>query len=209
MNPDDLRAAVAIAMVMIGVGIAAVLMRRYGRKLLEKLGPAFDFGTCRRVGLFGLFGLGVEGLYRGFTCRYSIEPASQHNPGGASLRLAVNGSGRWSAEVAGAGTRLMVRMGVLKDLESGDPDLDQRLRLTADDENGLRSLFGADHVRAAFRVVLATENFARVRCRADRMEVRWSPRDRRLDEDGEVVRSRLEAVAGLAAACGYAPRMDS
>jgi len=209
MNPDNLRAAVAIAIVMIGVGIAVVLMRRYGRKLLEKLGPAFEFGTCRRVGIFGLFGLGVEGLSRGFTCRYSIQPASQHNPGGASLCLMVNGGATWSAETSGAGSRLMVKMGVLQDLEIGDPELDPGLRFTAEDEGGLRSLFGTEQVRTAFRMVLETENFKRVLCRADRLEVRWSPRDRRLDEDVAVVQSRLENVTGLAAACGYLPRMDS
>jgi len=204
MNHDDLFAALAIAAVLIGVAIAAVLMRRYGRRLLEKLSPAFDFGTCRRVGLFVF---AAEGLYRGFTCRYSIEPASQYNPGGASLRLAVNATGRWSAEVVGVGTRLMVSAGILQNLEIGDPDLDQRLRFTADDESGLRSLFGAEHVRTALREVVTTENFARVRCRADRMEARWSPRDRRLDEDLENLRRRLEATENLAVACGCVPRM--
>ncbi len=206
MNPDDLFAAIAIAMVLIGVTVAVVVMRRVGRRRFDLLAPAFDFGTCRMVGPFGL---AVEGLYRGFSCRYTIQPASQNNPGGASLRLAVTGAGRWSAEVAGTGSRLLVTMGFLKDLEIGDPDLDLRLRFTAEDESGLRSLFGADHVRKAFRGVVETENIAGVRCRADRLETRWSPRDRRLDEDGEVVRNRLEAVAGLAAACGYVPRMDS
>ncbi len=136
-------------------------------------------------------------------------PASQNNPGGASLRLAVTGAGTWSADLAGAGSRLMVKMGFLEDLEIGDPDLDLRLRFTAEDESGLRSLFGADQVRTSFRGVLETDNLVRVRCRADRLEARWSPRDRRLDEDASVVRSRLEAVTGLAAACGYVPRMET
>ena len=206
MNPDDLFAAIAIAVVLIGVTVAVVLMRRHGRKLLDELAPVFDFGTSRKVGPFGLV---VEGLSRGFTCRYSLQPASQHNPGGAALRLMINGTGTWSAETVGAGARLMVKMGVLQDLEIGDPELDPRLRFAAEDESGLRSLFGTDHVRTAFRGVFETENFAGVRCRADRLEARWSPRDRTLDEDETVVRNRVEAVTGLAAACGYVPRMDS
>lgn len=206
MNPDDLFAAVAIAVVLCGVTIAAVVMRRHGRKLRDELAPAFDFGTCHKVGPFGLV---VEGLSRGFTCRYSIQPASQHNPGGASLRLMVNGGATWTAETAGAGSRLLVKMGVLQDLEIGDPEIDPKLRFTAEDEGGLRSLFGTEQVRTAFRMVLETENFKRVLCRADRLEARWSPRDRRLDEDVAVVQSRLENVTGLAAACGYVPRMDS
>ncbi len=206
MNPDDLFAAIAISVVLIGVSVAIVMMRRVGRNRFDRLAPAFEFGTCRKVGPFGL---AVEGLHRGFTCRYTIQPASQNNPGGASLRLAVNGGGTWSADLAGAGSRWLVKMGFLGDLEIGDSDLDLRLRFTAEDESGLRSLFGADQVRSMFRVVVETENFVRVRCRADRLEARWSPRDRSLDEDGEVLRRRLEAVSGLATACGYAPRMDS
>jgi hypothetical protein len=206
MTPDDLFAAVAIAVVLIGVIIAVVMIRRVGRNRFIRLAPAFDFGTCEKVGPFGTT---VAGLYRGFACRYTIHPASQHNPGGASLRLAVNGAGTWSADVAGAGSRLLVNVGLLQDLEIGDLDLDQRLRFTADDESGLRSLFGTDHVRTAFREVLATENFSGVRCRTDRLEARWSPRDRRLDEDAETLRRRLETVAGLAAACGFVPRMPS
>jgi hypothetical protein len=206
MSSDDLFAAIAIAVVLCGVGIAAAVMRHHGRRRLEELAPAFEFGTCRKIGPFGL---AVEGLYRGFTCRYTIHPASQHNPGGASLRLAVTGAGTWSADVAGSGSRLMVKMGFLQDLEIGDPELDLRLRFTAEDESGLRSLFGTDHVRTAFRGALETENLAGVRCRADRLEARWSPRDRRLDEDELVLRRRLEAVTDLAAACGYVPRMDS
>jgi hypothetical protein len=206
MTTDDLFAAVGIAVVLIGLAVAVAVMRRVGRKRFIRLAPAFDFGTCKQVGPFGMT---VAGLYGGFTCRYTIHPASQHNPGGASLRLGVTGAGRWSADVAGAGSRLLVKVGVLQDLEIGDPDLDLRLRFTADDESGLRSLFGADHVRTAIQGVLATENFAGVRCRTDRLETRWSPRDRHLDEDGETLRKRLEVVAGLAAACGYVPRMDS
>jgi hypothetical protein len=206
MTPDDLFAAIAVAVVLIGVAIAVVMIRRVGRKRFIRLAPAFDFGTCRMVGPFGTV---VAGLYRGFTCRYTIHPASQHSPGGASLRIGVNGAGKWSADVAGAGSRLLVTVGLLQDLEIGDPDLDQRMRFTADDESGLRSLFGTDHVRTAFRGVLATEKFSGIRCRSDRLEARWSPRDRRLDEDGETLRSRLEAAAGLAAACGYMPRMAS
>ncbi len=206
MNPDDLVAGIAVAAVMIGVTIAVVMMRRVGRERLIRLAPAFEFGTCKKVGPFGMT---VEGLYGGFTCRYTIHPASQNNPGGASLRIAVTGAGSWSAESAGAGSRLLVKVGVLEDLEIGDPDLDQRIRFTADDGSGLRSLFGADHVRTAFRAVLATENFAKVQCRPDRLETRWRPRDRRLDEDGDVLRERLEAVTGLATACGCVPRMAS
>ena len=189
MTDDDLFAILAIAAVLTAVGIAVVVMRRNGVKRFETLAPAFDFGSSRKIGLFGMT---VEGLYHGYSCRYTIQPASQYSPGGASLRLAVSAAGSWSAEVANAGSRLMVKMGVLKDLEVGDPDLDLRLRFTADDDGSLRTLFGVAGVRTALREVLAIENFASARLGKNGLEVRWSPRERRLDEDVDILRRRLE-----------------
>lgn len=202
MTADDLFAAAAVAVVLIGVAVAVTLARRSGRKRFESLAPAFDFGTARKVGFFGLT---VAGLHNGYSCRYTIQPASQHNPGGATLRVDVSAAGRWSAEVANFGSRLMVKMGLIRDLDVGDPDLDTRLRFSADDEGSLRTLFGVDDVRRAVRSVMATENFAGVGLGKQGLAVSWSPRDRRLDEDAETVRQRLEAARGLASACGYPP----
>ncbi len=204
MTADDLFATLAVAMVLTGVGVAAVFIRKSGQRRFERLAPAFDFGTSRKVGLFGMT---IAGLCNGYTCRYTIQPASQHNPGGASLRLAVSATGRWSAELANAGSRLMVKIGVLQDLDIGDPELDHSLRLTADDEGLLRSLFGVEGVRRAVRDVLATENFASARLGKRGLELRWSPRDRRLDEEAEILGRRLELAGNLASACGYPPRL--
>ena len=93
-------------------------VRHHGRKRAERLAPAFELGTSRRVGPLGTV---VEGLYRGYHCRYTIQNASQYNPGGASLRLALTGPHRWTAELTDTGGRLMVKLGIFKDLEIGDP----------------------------------------------------------------------------------------
>jgi len=204
MSADDLFALVAVAVVLTAVGVAAVLLRRSGQKRFERLAPAFDFGTSRKVGFFGTK---IEGLYGGYPCRYTIQPASQHNPGGAVLRFSVSAADRWSAEVATAGSRFMVKMGILKDLEIGDPEFDHKLRFSADDEGALRSLFAVDAVRGAFRVLQATENFAGLGLQPNRLDARWSPRAARLDEDAEILRQRLEATAGLVTASGYPPQM--
>ena len=123
------------------------------------------------------------------------------------MRFSVDVGDRWSAEMATTGSRFMVKMGILGDLEIGDPDLDSRMRFSADDEDALRSLFALDAVRDAFRAVQATENFAAVRLQPHRLEVRWSPRTARLDEDAEILRHRLEAAANLVKGSGYPPKM--
>lgn len=204
MTFDDLFAAVAVAIVLAGVTVAVVLLRRSARKRHEQLSPAFELGTSRMVGPFGMT---LEGLYRGYTCRYTLQPASQNNPGGATVRIYVTGAPRWSAELTTAGTKLMVRMGLMKDLVIGDPDLDSSLRFAADDESVLRSTFAIEAVRTAFRTVIETLNFAGVRSSADRVEVRWVPRQRDLDENVEVLRHRLEVAVNLVAGCGYPPRL--
>jgi len=206
MTNDDLFAIFAVVAVLAAVGVAVAMLRRSGQKRFETLAPAFDFGTSRRVGLFGTT---VEGIWHGYFCRYTIQPASQHSPGGALLRLAVSAAGRWSAERATAGSRFMVQAGILRDQEIGDPDLDLQLRFTADDPGLLRSIFGIEGVRTAIRNVLETENFAVARLGKRGLEVRWSPRDRRLDEDVDILRRRLEVAVDLASACGYPPRLGT
>jgi hypothetical protein len=204
VSPDDLFAAVAVAVVLAGVAVAIAVLRSSGRKRHEKLAPAFELGTSRLVGPFGMT---LEGLYRGYTCRYTLQPASQNNPGGASLRVQVAGADRWSAEVVTAGSKLMVRMGLMQDLTIGDPDLDQRLRFAAGDESVLRSTFALESVRTAFHAAAGTPNFAGVRTTDDRVEVKWAPRQPDLDEDVEVLRHRLGVAVDLVVSCGYPPRM--
>lgn len=204
MTHDDLFATLAVAAVLTAVGVAAALLKKSGRKRFENLAPAFDFGTSRKIGFFAT---AVEGLFNGYSCRYTIHPASQHSPGGASLRVAVHAPGEWSAELANTGSRLMVKIGLLRDLKVGDPELDLRLRFTADDAGSLHRLFGIEGVRTAIREVLATENFAGARLRKGGLEVRWSPRNPRLDEDADVLRRRLKAAAKITSACGYPPSL--
>ena len=185
-----------------GLFALAVFLRRSGRKRAERLGPAFELGTSRGVGFFGT---AIEGLYRGYHCRYSIQHASQYNPGGASLRLALTAPHQWMAEVADVSARLMVRLGVFKDLEVGDHELDGRLRFSAAEDGSLRSLFGTGAVRAAMHELVAGQNFSSLRIREDRADLKWAPRADRLDEDPEVLRARLEAATALFEACSYPP----
>lgn len=202
MNPDLGIAAVVAVVVVAGLAAALLMVSRLGRQRYERLAPAFELGTCRAVGLLGT---AVEGLYRGYTCRYMIQHASQYNPGGASLRLAAGCPFAWSAHVADAGSRLMVKAGLLQDIRVADGAFGDRLRFATRDEASLRSLLGTEEVRSALERLLASPNFESVRARDDRLEARWAPRAPQLDDDPEVLRLRLDAIADLAAASGCSP----
>ena len=99
----------------------------------------------------------------------------------------------------------MAKLGLLKDFEIGDRELDEHFRFAADEEGYLRSIFGVEAVRDAMHVLAASENFESVHVRPERVDVKWSPRMPRLDEDPETLRTRLEFVTTLMVACGYPP----
>ncbi|MEJ2582520.1 MAG: hypothetical protein P8127_12935, partial [Acidobacteriota bacterium] len=60
-------------------------------------------------------------------------------------------------------------------------------------------------VREALRALTMSENFESVHVHPDRIDIRWSPRVRRLDENPDALRTRLELVTTLLTACGYPP----
>jgi hypothetical protein len=197
--------------IMIAVGVAAAVaiiafIRRRGQRLHDRLGPAFELGTSKPLRLFGA---GIEGLYRGYSSQYVIQYASQHDRGGAGLRCDATSAITWSAERPRPGTRLLVTIGVLKDIETGDPELDQNFRFTSSDGGSLRSLVAIDSVRRALLQLGASENFESVRVRADRVDFKWSPRAAALDEDSDTLGRRLHAAIELMVACGLPPRLHA
>ncbi len=202
MLEDPVIAALLVAALAAVALVAVAAYRRASRRRLEALAAAFDMGTTRVVGLFGT---GIEGLSHGYHCRYGIEHASQYNPGGATLRVRASSPLQWSAGVAEFGTRLMVRLGVLRDMRIGDDDLDQRLRFSSSDVGALLGLFGHDRTRITMRALAATAHFSSLTVRADRTDVRWAPRRPDLDEDPAVARARIAAALELLTACGGAP----
>lgn len=204
MNMDSEIANIALVVALLAGGLAVVFffLVQKGRQRAEKMGVAFELGTAKAAGVLGS---AVDGLYRGYSCRYQIQYPSQHDRGGCTLRLAITSPHNWSAEVAKPGTRMLTKFGLLKDFEIGDRELDEHLRFTADEEATLRSVFGTEAVRDAMHVLTASENFESVRVRPDRADVRWSPRTPRLDDEPEALRTRLEFVATLVLACGYPP----
>jgi len=197
-------------MTLIAAGILAVvaiglfLMRRHAQRLHDRLAPAFEPGTTRRASTVPP---AVEGLFHGYVCRYGIEQRSQYSAGGANLRIRVASSLNWSASRNDAGSRLLASIGILKDLAIGDEELDRRLRLSAGDAPMLLSLLGQERTRAALRALADTEGFASIRVRAQRADLKWTPRRPELDEDPSVLRRRLSAAVDLLAACGCPPLM--
>jgi len=205
MDPDILKIVIGAAVLTAGLGIMVVVLRYMGRRRLQRLGPAFELGTSKSEGFLGV---AVGGVYRGYSCRLLIQHASQYDRGGATLRVAASSPHRWSAEISKPGALLLVKVGLFKDLDVGDQMLDERLRFSADDEGSLLSLFGVEAVRAAMHELVASENFESIHAREDRVDVKWSPRVVKIDEDPDVLRVRLELATAVVAACSYTPRLD-
>lgn len=195
---------------LVGIAVAAGLalivlgVRRAGRRRLEVLGPAFELGTAR---VAGTLSTSVEGLFQGYSCRYSVEQRSQYSPGGASLRVAASSPLQWIVAKQDMGSRLMTQIGLLKDVPVGDDELDRRLRFAGTDADNLVSVFGQERTRNALRSLSDTENFASVTVRTHRVDVKWSPSNPGLDDDPDGLRSRLVAAVNLLVACGVPPAM--
>jgi len=202
MDPEIVKLILAVVILTGGLAVVLFLLAKQGRQRVEKLGGAFELGTSRSAGVLGS---AADGLYRGYACRYQIQYRSQYDRGGANLRVSVTSPHQWSTEVVKPGTRLMAKLGLLRDFEIGDRELDEHYRFSADEEGNLRSIFGTEAVRDAMHVLTASENFESVRVRSERVDVRWSPRMPTLDEDPETLRTRLEFVTALVQACGYPP----
>jgi len=202
MDAETAKLALVVAILIGGLAVVLFMLLNKGRQRADKLGGAFELGTSKPAGVLGS---AVDGLYRGYSCRFQIQYPSQYDRGGANLRFAITSPHQWSAEVAKPGTRILAKFGLLKDFEIGDRELDEHFRFAADEEGSLRSVFGTEAVRDAMHVLTASENFESVRVRPERVDVRWSPRVPRLDEEPETLRTRLDFVTALVAACGYPP----
>jgi hypothetical protein len=202
MDPELLKIVLIVAALTAGLVLALVILRARGHRRAERLGAAFELGTSRSAGFLGS---ALEGLYRGYSCRYQVQYASQYDRGGARLRLAIGSPHRWSAEVLNPGNRMLARLGLISNLEIGDSELDERLRFAAAAEGDLLAVFGSGSVREAMRALASSDNFESARVRGDRIDVRWAPRAPQLDENAEVLRVRLELVTTLLAACAYPP----
>jgi hypothetical protein len=195
---------------IIGFGAAAVIAlaiaatRSAGRRRLELLGPAFELGTARTPG--GL-STAVEGVYQGYTCRYSIEQRSQYSPGGATIRVPASSPLQWTAAKQDVGSRLMTQIGLLKDVMIGDDELDSALRFSGSDEASMRTVFGQRRTREALRSLAASEGFASVTVRNERADFKWAPRKPELDESPDELRRRLTLAIELMSACSYPPLM--
>ena len=202
MDSEIAKLALVVAVLAGGLAVVLFMLVKKGRVRAEKLGVAFELGTSKPAGVLGG---AMDGLYRGYSCRYQIQYPSQYDRGGSSLRIAITSPHQWSAEVTKPGTRMLAKFGLLKDFEIGDREMDEHFRFTADEEGSLRSVFGTETVRDAMHVLTASENFESIRVRLERVDVRWSPRTPRLDEEPETLRTRLEFTKTLILACGYPP----
>jgi hypothetical protein len=202
---DDITLMTLLAAgLLAAVTIGLVFVRRHAQRLHDRLAPAFELGTTRRASTLPP---AIEGLHHGYTCRFGIEQRSQYSAGGANLRIRVASPLKWSAARKDFGSRLLVAVGILRDLTIGDEELDAWLRLAAGDAPMLMSLFGQQRTRSALRALAATQGFASIAVRGQRADIKWAPRQPELDENPEVLRRRLSAAVDLLAACSCPPLM--
>ncbi len=186
------------------VAVAAAIQRRRYRPLAA----AFEPGSSV-VRAFS-----VEGRWSGYLMRCTLQERTQSSPGGMRLVVPVLAPFRWRAVAVGRGERLLemaalglIQLGLLRDVEVGDPVLDRVLRFAAEHPQNLAVAFQSQSVRAAMRRLLALPNFRSLDVRRNRASVQFQPRTRALDENPEVLRARMTAVAELLSAVGCSPAL--
>lgn len=194
-----------VVVAVVGFVAAVAVGRAVSARRLGKVLPAFEPGTAR---VAGLLAPRAEGVVSGFRFAYRPIPRSNNSPGGARATAWVSAVPcRFEASRMGPGGAVLLRLGLVRDIEIGDPELDRGLRFSAREETVLRSVFGGESAREALRRLAATPHFRSVAVRDDRVVVIWAPRDPAHDEDPAGVRARLMAVVELLSALGVAPSL--
>lgn len=194
--PFILAAAVAVL-----VFALAMYRRRY-----RSLETAFEPGSVVMRMLW------IEGRWSGFSFRYGLQERTQHSPGGARLTALVMAPGKWRAVKVTGGAQLaelaaagLVRLGVLEDVEVGDPVLDRELRIAGADVQNLAIALKTVSVRESLYDLVAMTNFHSIDVRRDRVAVQFRPRAKGLDDSADVLRDRMTTLARLLSALGYSP----
>lgn len=191
-----------IVFAAVAAGIVLVVARVVQDRRLRGLAPSFEAGTFAVTGFLTRW---ATGRVEGFECRYRVVDRNRNDPGGARLGVAARVPFHWQATRSSAASRAMVRIGVLHDVEIGEPQLDEALRFTAPDGVALKAALADLAAREALARLAATANFMAVSCDARGAVVRWRPRARGVDERPEVVAERIAAGLGLARALGWSP----
>ena len=199
----NLKPGILIAGILLLGLVVVPLVRMVQRRRLQPLEPIFEPGTFRLAGFAPVW---AEGRVEGYPCRYRVVDRGKNSPGGARLELGVVAPFPWHASPANVLTRALANVGVMRDLEIGDPQLDERLRFTAAEPERLAGQFRVDTAREALRRLAGGEAFAGIGTSDGALSVRWQPRRRGIDENPEAVRRRISETIGVATALSYAPR---
>ncbi len=207
--PDELLGMLmAAGGLAVGVAVLLVARRRLASRL-RALEGAFEPASAQ---VSGLIPTAITGRWQGYAFRYTLQMRSNNSPGGATATSPVRAPFDWRAVVVGHGPRTvnlamlgLQQLGLLKDVEVGDPDLDRRLRFSAKDPQELTVAFGTTGVRRAMSRLLELKNFRSVAITKGKLTAAWTPRDPALDEDVATVRARLSALVNLASALGCSP----
>lgn len=212
MTPDptpETLPLLGLAAVLAATVVALIVSLRGPVRGLRKVEPAFDPGSTRMSGVLIRW---LEGRSHGFAFRYRLQSASSNSPGAALLETRVLAPFDWKAVEVGHGSQLvnlgtlaLVQLGLLRDAEIGEPDLDRRMRFAATSEMDLAVAFGGETPRAALRRLADTANFRGIAVHRGRCRIQWSPRDASLDDSPGTVRERMALASNLLTSLGISP----
>jgi len=196
----------------IGLAVGAVTAVTFlgkDRRALRRAAGAFEPGSAT---VRGAIAASVAGCRGGYRWQYRLVPRTNTGPSSAQLTTRVSPRFDWKAELVGGGPWLVdlgkllaAQVGVLRDVEVGDPVLDRRFRFAASDPEELQRAFTGGGAREALLALAATQRFRAIIVRKGTCTVSWSPKDRSSDGSVEGLRARLDAVASVLTACGFAP----
>ena len=193
---------IVLAVILLIALVVLPVARLVQKRRLQPLEPIFEPGTFRLAGFVPVW---AEGRIEGYHCRYRIVDRSKNSPGGARLEIGVVAPFPWEAARTNAVSRTLSSLGMMRDFEIGDSQLDEELRFAAAYPDVLGALFRIDTAREALRRLVAGDAFAGIAARHGELRVRWQPRRRGVDEDPEAVRRRISETIGVATALSYPP----
>ncbi len=207
--PPEALPFLGLVAALAATAVFLILGLRGSARRLRKVEPAFEPGSARLCGVLARW---LEGRSLGFQFRYRLQPATSNSPGAALLTARVVAPFDWKAtevghgpQVVNLGTLALVQLGILRDVDIGDPELDRRLRFAAVNEMDLVVAFGGQPPRIALQRLVDTANFRGITIHKGHCRIQWAPRDASLDESPEVVRERLGRTVNLLTALGISP----
>ncbi len=187
--------SVLIAVVTLLFLVALVLRTRtVYRKYFDALTP-----HLQNASVSGTFAARLSGRYSGYDVRVDVHPPSKNSPPYIVLNLFKPSTFEFWVTREGTFTGILKSIHLVKDIEIGDPEFDQKYVLRASDEMAGRMFFGNREVRNAIdRIVSA--GYQAVYHMKDKVSARKKTKTFQLESDlrPEVILPALDALTEIA-----------